>query len=81
MARPLRIEYPGALYHLTSRGPRKEDIFLDEDDREAYLEWESHVLAVGQRDLDQSRTLQSKDLRTALSAQRIGRGKKAPKAA
>ena len=50
-------------------------------ERVAYLEWESRVLAVGQRDLDQRRTLQTKDLRTALSAQRIARGKKAPKAA
>ena len=25
MARPLRIEYPGALYHLTSRGDRQDD--------------------------------------------------------
>ena len=28
MARPLRIECPDALYHLTSRGDRQEDIFL-----------------------------------------------------
>ena len=26
MARPLRIEYPGAVYHLTSRGDRREPI-------------------------------------------------------
>lgn len=37
MARPLRIEYPGALYHLTSRGDRQEDIFLDNADREEFL--------------------------------------------
>lgn len=49
-------------------------------ERVAYLEWESRALALGQRDLDQHRTLQTKDLRTALSAQRIARGKKAPKA-
>ncbi len=35
MARPLRIEYPGALYHLTSPGGGGEDIFLD--DRERFL--------------------------------------------
>ncbi len=35
MARPLRTEYPGALYHLTSRGDGGEDIFLD--DRERFL--------------------------------------------
>jgi hypothetical protein len=33
MARPLRIEYPGALYHLTSRGNAQEDIFRDDADR------------------------------------------------
>lgn len=37
MARPLRIEYPGALYHLTSRGDRQEDVFLDDADREEFL--------------------------------------------
>jgi REP element-mobilizing transposase RayT len=38
MARPLRIEYAGALYHVTSRGDRREDIYLDEQDREMWLE-------------------------------------------
>jgi REP element-mobilizing transposase RayT len=38
MARPLRLEIAGALYHVTSRGDRREDIYLDEDDREAWLE-------------------------------------------
>lgn len=33
MARPLRIEYPGALYHLTSCGDSHEDIFLNDADR------------------------------------------------
>lgn len=33
MARPLRLEFPGALYHITSRGDRREDIYDDEDDR------------------------------------------------
>ena len=37
MARPLRIEYPGALYHLTSRGNAQEDIFREDADREAFL--------------------------------------------
>ncbi|MBT3719594.1 MAG: transposase, partial [Gammaproteobacteria bacterium] len=27
MTRPLRIEFPGALYHITSRGDRREVIF------------------------------------------------------
>src|SRR4030042_35639 len=33
MARPLRIEFPGALYHVTARGNARQDIFLDDDDR------------------------------------------------
>jgi len=37
MARPLRIEYAGALYHVTSRGDRREDIFFDDDDRAIWL--------------------------------------------
>ncbi|MGH7794976.1 MAG: REP-associated tyrosine transposase, partial [Candidatus Binatia bacterium] len=37
MARPLRIEYSGALYHVTSRGDRQEPIFDDDQDRRAFL--------------------------------------------
>jgi len=37
MARPLRIEYAGALYHVTSRGDRHENIYLNDDDREDWL--------------------------------------------
>jgi len=37
MARPLRIEYEGALYHLTSRGDRREAIFEDDQDRRRFL--------------------------------------------
>lgn len=33
MTRPLRIEYAGALYHVTSRGDGQEDIYLDDKDR------------------------------------------------
>ena len=38
MARPLRLELAGALYHVTSRGDGREDIFLSDDDRLAWLE-------------------------------------------
>ena len=38
MGRPLRIEYPGALYHITSRGNEKRDIFLDRYDRRKFLD-------------------------------------------
>ena len=37
MARPLRIEFPGALYHLTMRGNAHQDVFLDDKDRDGYL--------------------------------------------
>lgn len=37
MARPLRIEYPGAVYHVTARGNAREDIFLDDADRRQFL--------------------------------------------
>src|SRR5260221_12047174 len=37
MARPLRIEYPGAVYHLTSRGNERKAIFRADADREAFL--------------------------------------------
>ena len=29
MSRPLLIEFPGAVYHVTSRGDRREPIYLD----------------------------------------------------
>jgi putative transposase len=38
MARPLRIEFPDAVYHITSRGNGRADIYLDERDRESFLQ-------------------------------------------
>jgi len=38
MARPLRIEYPGAVYHVTGRGNERKAIFRDDRDREAFLD-------------------------------------------
>ena len=38
MARPLRLEYPVALYHVTARGNAREDIFLDDADRVAFFD-------------------------------------------
>lgn len=38
MARPLRIEYPGALYHVTARGNARADIYLDDGDRRLFLD-------------------------------------------
>ena len=53
MARPLRLEFSGALYHITSRGNRQESIYESDADRENFLEilgkvcerynWECHA--------------------------------------
>ncbi len=43
MARPLRIEFPGAVYHVTSRGDRREAVFVDDADRLGFLD----VLSLG----------------------------------
>jgi REP element-mobilizing transposase RayT len=53
MARKLRVEYPGAIYHLMNRGDRREPIFKDDRDRELFLKtlgeacektgWEVHA--------------------------------------
>jgi REP element-mobilizing transposase RayT len=37
MPRQVRIQYPGAMYHVMSRGDRREDIFLDDVDRQDFL--------------------------------------------
>lgn len=37
MARPLRIEFAGAYYHVTSRGDRREAIYEDDTDRQSFL--------------------------------------------
>jgi len=38
MARPLRVEFDGASYHVTSRGNAGEDVFDGDGDRKAFLE-------------------------------------------
>jgi putative transposase len=55
MACPLCIEYPGALYHITSRKNEKKPVYKDDQDRENFLSildkvnkryhWLSHVMA------------------------------------
>lgn len=45
MARPLRIEIAGGLYHVTSRGNRREVIYEDDDDRLHWMETLSRVCA------------------------------------
>jgi len=38
MARPLRVEYPGAFYHVTDRGVEKRPIFTDDHDYVGFLD-------------------------------------------
>ena len=38
MARPLRLEFSGACYHLTARGDRQEPVFEDDQDRLVFLD-------------------------------------------
>jgi putative transposase len=45
MSRPIRIEFPDALYHVTSRGDRREDIFEDDQDRWTFLATLEQVIA------------------------------------
>jgi putative transposase len=57
MPRKLRIQYPGAMYHVMNRGDRRENIFWDKPDREVFIstlgeacrqtEWQVHTDAEG----------------------------------
>jgi hypothetical protein len=38
MPRAMRVEYPGAIYHVMDRGDRREDIFINDVDRQDLLE-------------------------------------------
>jgi putative transposase len=56
MARKLRVEYGGAIYHVMNRGDRRERIFQDDEDRRCFLEalgegcgktgWQIHALCL-----------------------------------
>ena len=37
MARPLRIEFAGALYHITARGNARQEIYLTDEDHQQFL--------------------------------------------
>jgi len=60
MARPLRIEYPGAAYHLMARGNQGRAIFQDDKDRKRFLDtleescqktgWHIHAYCLIQND-------------------------------
>ena len=45
MSRPLRLEFPGAIYHVTARGNARNAIFLDNEDRELFLVCLGEVIA------------------------------------
>ena len=44
MARPLRIEFEGAVYHVTNRGNRRDVIVRDDHDRERWVDWLRRVV-------------------------------------
>src|ERR1700722_436858 len=56
MARKLRVEYPGAIYHVMNRGDRREPIFRTDQDRKLFLDtlgescqktgWQVHALCL-----------------------------------
>ena len=45
MARPLRVEFSGAIYHLTSRGNARQKVFFTDADRELFLDTLSQVVS------------------------------------
>jgi len=44
MARPLRIEYPGAVYHVTSRSNARNNTYENDQDRKVFLNLLSEVV-------------------------------------
>ena len=59
MARPRRLQFPGAHYHITGRGNARGDIFIDDEDRQVFLQlfgkmvrrtrWEGQVSGITRR--------------------------------
>jgi REP element-mobilizing transposase RayT len=45
MARPLRLKFPGAVYHLTSRGNARQTMFFSGTDRAIFLDTLSQVIS------------------------------------
>ena len=52
MARPLRIEYEGAVYHITARGNERSEIYFTKKDYEKFLEYENTKIGYKNRDSD-----------------------------
>jgi hypothetical protein len=67
MARPLRIDFPGGIFHVTSRGNAKAEIFCDDADCRGFLEvvadsvkrfnWLCHAYYLCRPALDKIKTL------------------------
>ena len=88
MARKLRLEYPGAIYHLMNRGDRREPIFRDDTDRQRFLEtlgqacgktdWQVHAFCLmSKRKLRIARRLREETTMTlAWIARRLRMGSK-----
>ena len=45
MARPLRLEFAGAVYHLTSRGNARQKVFFSDEDRQLFLDTLAQVVS------------------------------------
>ena len=45
MARPIRLEFAGAIYHVTTRGDEGSDVFIDDQDRLQFLAVLSEVVS------------------------------------
>ncbi len=45
MARPLRLEFPGAVYHITARGNERRPVFRDDEDRRLFLSMVERTVA------------------------------------
>ena len=46
MARSVRVEFPGAFYHVMARGNRREPIFLDKEDGKQFVKALGEVCAM-----------------------------------
>ena len=56
VARKLRVEYAGAIYHVMNRGDRRKSIFRDDEDRQMFMDtlaevcmktgWQVHALCL-----------------------------------
>jgi len=86
MLRKLRLEYPGAIYHVMNRGDQRDDIFPDDADRERFLftlgeacvktDWQVHAYCLMRnhyRALERGWCLGSEEFRQELLAAAVER--------